>query len=63
MINQTPLQKAMIWIDEQVKITGKTRYKLIDEAGLQFNLSPRDTQYLYNLNAKEPDLPAGQNKN
>lgn len=57
MINQTQLQKAWLWIHEQMEITDKTKFKLIDEASLQFNLSPRDAQYLYSINTIEkPEL-------
>ena len=44
------LRKAVKWIsDERQYGSGKTLLKLIEEAGLKFNLSPLDQEYLANF--------------
>ena len=44
------LRKAVKWIsDERQYGTGKTLLKLVEEAGLKFNLSPLDQEYLVNF--------------
>lgn len=41
------LRKAVKWISEERQYGAeKTLLKLIEEAGLKFNLSPRDEEYL-----------------
>ena len=48
------IRKAVKWISEERKYgTGKTFLKLIEEAGLKFDLSPMDTEYLINFFRKE----------
>lgn len=39
-------RRAVKWIDEQRGLTGKPFAALIDQAAMQFNLSPRDTEFL-----------------
>ncbi len=39
-------RRAVKWIDEQRGLTGKPFPELIDKAAMQFNLSPRDTEFL-----------------
>ncbi len=44
------LRKAVKWIsDERQYGADKTLIKLIEEAGLKFNLSPLDQEYLINF--------------
>jgi hypothetical protein len=44
------LRKAVKWISEERQYGAeKTLLKLIEEAGLKFNLSPRDEEYLINF--------------
>ncbi|MGB5749342.1 MAG: hypothetical protein WBM69_20345 [Desulfobacterales bacterium] len=44
------LRKAVKWIsDERTYGAEKTLIKLIEEAGLKFNLSPLDQEYLINF--------------
>ena len=44
------LRKAVKWIsDERQYGAEKSLLKLIEEAGLKFNLSPRDEEYLINF--------------
>ncbi|MFA6009047.1 MAG: hypothetical protein WC799_03615 [Desulfobacteraceae bacterium] len=41
------LKKAITWIDEsRAEKTGKTLLQLIDEAGMRFNLTPKDSDFL-----------------
>lgn len=41
------LKKAIAWIDEsRAEKTGKTLLQLIDEAGMRFNLTPKDSDFL-----------------
>ncbi len=48
------LRKAVKWIsDERQYGAAKTLLKLIEEAGLKFNLSPLDQEYLTNFFRKE----------
>lgn len=45
---QTPLQKALIWINEQKRLNPSlSRSQLVDEASRRFNLSPRDGEFLH----------------
>ena len=39
-------RRAVKWIDEQRELTDKPFAALIDQAAMQFNLSPRDTEFL-----------------
>lgn len=39
-------RRAVKWIDEQRRDTGKPFAALVDQAAMQFNLSPRDTEFL-----------------
>jgi hypothetical protein len=44
------IRKAVKWIsDERQYGPDKTLLQLIEEAGLKFNLSPRDEEYLINF--------------
>jgi hypothetical protein len=44
------IRKAVKWIsDERQYGADKTLIKLIEEAGLKFNLSPADQEYLINF--------------
>jgi hypothetical protein len=44
------LRKAVKWISEERQYGAeKTLLKLIEEAGLKFNLSPLDQEYLVNF--------------
>ena len=44
------IRKAVKWIsDERQYGAGKPLIKLIEEAGLKFNLSPADQEYLVNF--------------
>jgi len=48
------LRKAVKWIsDERTYGVEKTLLKLIEEAGLKFDLSPMDAAYLVNFFRKE----------
>ena len=48
------LRKAVKWIsDERTYGAEKTLLKLIEEAGLKFDLSPMDAEYLVNFFRKE----------
>jgi hypothetical protein len=48
------LRKAVKWIsDERTYGAEKTLRKLIEEAGLKFDLSPMDAEYLVNFFRKE----------
>jgi hypothetical protein len=41
------LKKAITWIDEtRAEKKGKTLLQLIDEAGMRFNLTPKDSDFL-----------------
>jgi hypothetical protein len=41
------LKKAIVWIDEtRSEKSGKNLMQLIDEAGMRFNLAPKDTEFL-----------------
>ena len=52
-------RKAVKWISEQQDETGKTYSVLLEEAGMRFNLSPKDMEFLdrfYKENAdKSPE--------
>lgn len=42
------LKKAITWIDEMQKDnTDKKLIQLIDEAGMRFNLAPKDSDFLF----------------
>ncbi len=42
------LRKAVRWISEQQEMVPRPSLaKLLDEAGERFNLSPKDSQFLY----------------
>ena len=42
------LRKAVRWISEQQEMVPRPSLaKLLDEAGEKFNLSPKDSQFLY----------------
>ena len=46
-IGESPLRKAIKWIDEQMHDRpGADRVKLIDEAGRMFDLTPLDADFL-----------------
>ena len=48
------LRKAVKWISEERQYGAeKSLLKLIEEAGLKFNLSPRDEEYLINFFKRE----------
>ncbi len=40
------IRKAVKWIDEEKKGGRTDLMKLIDEAGMNFNLSPKDSDFL-----------------
>lgn len=40
------LRKAVQWISEERAGSGKSLAKLIEEAGMRFNLSPKDQDFL-----------------
>jgi hypothetical protein len=41
------LRQAIKWIDaERLDNSGKSLRQLVEEAGLRFNLSPKDAEYL-----------------
>lgn len=40
------LRKSVNWISEQRAETGKSLGKLIEEAGMRFNLGPKDQDFL-----------------
>ena len=61
MVNKMPegeiLRKAILWISEQREsVTGRPLIQLIDEAGRNFDLSPKDGDFLIHFFAenKEP---------
>jgi len=42
------LRRAIKWISENLKAdTGQNRSNLLQEAALRFNLSPKDTEFIY----------------
>jgi hypothetical protein len=44
------LKKAIQWIDNEKKdCPGKRILKMIDEAGMRFNLTPNDTDFLVRM--------------
>ncbi len=48
------IRKAVKWIsDERLYAAEKPLVKLIEEAGLKFNLSPADQEYLINFFRKK----------
>lgn len=48
------IRKALRWIDESRRDNPvKTLIKLIDEAGMRFNLSPNDTDFLVRFYLKK----------
>ena len=52
------LRKAVRWISEQQEsVPRPSLAKLLDEAGMRFNLSPKDSQFLQNFfrEAREKD--------
>ena len=50
------LRKAVKWISEERTLNpGKNLQVLVDEAGLKFNLSPRDSQFLSRFVKEEGD--------
>ena len=50
------LRKAVKWISEEYKYNPELKYsKLIEEACLRFNLSPKDAEYLAKFVEKDQD--------
>ena len=48
------IRKAVKWIDEARKDTpDRPLMKLIDEAGMAFNLAPKDTEFLIRFFSKK----------
>lgn len=48
------IRKAVKWIDgERQTSPEKSIIKLIDDAGMQFNLSPKDSEFLYRFFTKK----------
>ncbi len=48
------IKKAIKWIDgEKSDNTDKTFIKLLDEAGMKFNLSPKDSEFLFRFYTKK----------
>ena len=44
------LRRAVIWIsEEKIDNPGKSSLKLVSEAGIRFNLSPKEEEYLASL--------------
>lgn len=53
-IGEAPIEAAVRWINNQLRDNPKAdRLKLIDEAGMLFNLSPLDADFLYRYYGKE----------
>jgi hypothetical protein len=48
------LKRAMEWISERRK-EGESPQKLLDQAAMRFNLSPKDVQFLENLLKSSPE--------
>jgi len=49
VVEQTELvRKAVVWLDEHCR-QGKSLHALLDEAGMRFNLSPKEQEFLKNL--------------
>lgn len=40
------MRKAVSWVCEQRKLSRASLEKLLDEAGMRFNLSPKDQDFL-----------------
>jgi len=48
-----PLRRAIKWMSEQLKENGqRDPRKLLQDAALRFNLSPKDTQFIYRFYKK-----------
>ena len=48
------IRKAIRWIDEAHQDSpDKKKIKLIDEAGMRFNLTPKDTDFLVRFYSKK----------
>ncbi|WP_291318599.1 hypothetical protein [Desulfonatronospira sp.] len=42
------IRQAVKWVDEGIQ-DGKKLSRLLDEAGMRFNLGPREEEFLYNF--------------
>jgi hypothetical protein len=46
-VGESPIKRAVKWIDEQLRDNPRTdRMKLVDEASRRFDLTPLDTDFL-----------------
>ncbi|NDV28812.1 hypothetical protein [Desulfovibrio sp. JC010] len=50
-------RKAVKWISEQQAETGKSLKSLLEEAGMRFNLSPKDMEFLERFYAENNGDP------
>ena len=54
-IGEAPIKQAVRWIDEQFRENPKaSRFELINQACLKFNLSPLDGEFLFRNFAQKP---------
>jgi hypothetical protein len=52
-VGETPVKKAIAWLDEQLREhPGGDRAKLIEAAATRFDLSPLDSEFLYRFVAE-----------
>lgn len=52
------LKKAVVWVSEKRKVQPDLNAKkLADEACLQFDLSPKDSEFLLRFVKENPDTP------
>ncbi len=47
------IKKAIKWIDSEKSDNNKALIKLLDEAGMRFNLSPKDSEFLFRFYTKK----------
>lgn len=53
------LKKAVVWVSEKRKAQPDFNVKkLADEACLQFDLSPKDSEFLMRFVKEDPDTPS-----
>lgn len=53
------MRRAVAWIDGQRSETGRSFSVLIDQAAMQFNLSPKDAEFLTGFFKEREEMPRG----
>lgn len=48
-------KKAVAWISDQLRETGKPLAGLVEEAAMRFNLGPKDCEFLQRFFAEQRD--------